>query len=246
MKRMRTLLLAVCMVAMSAMLCSCNYLDELKQSRVTVLEDGSLSAGGHVYTLAGTDPNSWGWTSGETLIMAGDDVPLLLGNSFGRHLLVSWDDYVVTLDGLLYARDDMPAAARATLSPVRFDHYALNGDWVFTDDGSYKYVGPWMIDDALTEAIDAILDGQSIEGMPYDDPSRAGVAIVYSESFWKTDARAYFFFWDGDFEFQEFDNGELFLIDYYEYRYFEVPERYRLIVDAFIQDKGSHAAVLVE
>ena len=229
MKRLKIVALAACMLALSMALCSCNYLDRLKQGRIERVDDSTVRVDGHTYTAVTEDLWKYGGLSGvKVFYMADDEVPLLLIESFGYGAPVTWDDKVISLDGNLYARDDMTAAEIAALKDTKLDRFYWDRDW-----GTWA---PKVADERFCAMVRDIMSGTAHEGMPSESEESGcmGVEFSTSRSFQACDANGYYSW--GEYVFSVYANGKVFLMDWNDFVYYAVPDKYIQAVEAFTHE----------
>lgn len=234
---MKLAVTAVCMVVLALGLCSCNYLDELKQRRLDyVYEPGtytivSLTGQGHTYTRIVDNTQLGFFYSSNWVYVTQEDVPLLLVPEFGYSVPASEDGRLVKVGGALYASDEMTVAEIEAVKKVKLDRYVMQV-W----DEQNGWMGWAPLDDDITAAIQATLKGYAYNGMPSesDIPAAGWKSYDTTDTFIAVDADMVFM--GADYQFSIYDTGQIFLMDWYEYAFYVVPEEYHAVVMDFYRN----------
>ena len=243
MKRVTLWVCAALMGVLAMGLCSCNYLDDLKDRRLELqFEPGTanvtaLVGKDHTYTPILTDTNLDFFPGLRTYAYVVEgDVPLLLQEEFGLTVPTGADGKLVMLGSALYASDEMTPAEIEAVKQVKLDRYVMQGWWDETGQFVWK-----TLDADITAAIRATLAGYAYNGEPSDsDIPRAGwKEFDTSDSFFAVDEQMVFM--GSELQFSIYDTGQIFLMDWREYAFYVVPEQYHAVVMDFYRnasDKG--------
>lgn len=237
MKRLKLAIVAVLLGVMAMGLCSCNYLDQLKLRRLDVqYEPGtanivSLTGQGHTYTPILQTTELGFFNSSQVRYVVTPDVPLLLISDMGSTFPASADGKLVKVGGTIFASDEMTAAEIAAVKAVKLDRYVM----LFWDEGMWGMSWELLPDD-VTAAINATLKGYAHNGMPSesDIPAAGWQTYDTTDTFMACDANQVFS--GAEYQFSIYDTGQIFLMDWYEYAFYEVPEEYYPVVKAFYED----------
>lgn len=239
--RFAVMALAVSVLAMS--LCSCNYLDNLKASRLERTDGktgwepaAELRGTSHTYTLVQEETALSLLSGGETMYVVDEEVPLLLMEQFGTYCPASADRTVVFAYGALYASDELSAVEVEALRTVKLEHFAKQ-EWITNELVDFSGMTWSLLDDMVTAALRQTLAGEAYEGLPFED-ERAGVVgewTTYSESESFTACDANMVFGRGDYAIILFDNGSCFVMDWTSYRFWRVPDA---LVDVLVGEDG--------
>ena len=189
MKRtIRILALLICAVLLCVSLCSCEYLDDLKNNRAILIDGESFTFHGQVYRLM---PLS----SKLTFIMSNpvyseyylttEDVPVLLSPSYGDRLMYNFDDgehpAVISVTDSYHGVDVAPFLTPRVVAAMSddLDSYADS----YINPQTKFYVREDRYDDVKKSVDNVSLDHFYITVYQYNDDGEEGRYIISAEVF---------------------------------------------------------------
>ncbi len=238
MKRVKLLVCAVCMVALSISLCSCNYLDDLKDQRVEI-EDGTVTYNGHTYTQIQMANRSLELQSETYVYVVDPEVPLLLTDWYGDYLGISWDGKLLSYLGNVYASDELTDEEIAEIENTELDHYVSRYDATTSEPILLSGDIAELLDTLLADS-DAAIDYDTVYDELYadvDEDSDFEWSVSESEIIWLTDSNGYFV--DEPLWFEEYENGSMYLFCNDDYVFYRLTDEQAEIAKAWILETAS-------
>ncbi len=226
MKRVKLLVTAALLAALSLTLCSCNWLDTQKANRAE-MADGNIVFNGHTYyptdikgVSNGTMYYDNGWFSSGTPRLVDADIPLLLTDAYGEVLYATWDNNLLQYNGAWYAIDTLTEAEIAALQNPVLDHYTMY---------YWGTSGVRFIDSDLEAAIKAALAGKGVDEATLDTGLEY---FVSGQVIYPCDEFGYFL--GSPLMFRYYESGAMYLYNDGDFLVYEVPEKYRAVVETHI------------
>lgn len=155
-------------------LCSCNYLDDMREARAEMDENGDILFQGKRYCQL--DYSYEDQLSREALLyfpnaayLADRDVPDLLLSNFGQTFRCSTDGTVLDYQGRYYVREDYQETLESILKHPQLDTYCVYSYNYLKDEPSYRKTdAQWK---NLLDQLAALAAKAAVEGT---DPSDTG------------------------------------------------------------------------
>ena len=168
-KIIRIVSIAVCVVMLGVMLCSCTYLDDKKYNRAVFCDDSQTSMTFRDYTYRKIKlPNNLSFLANQynfsTAVVTDSDVPVLLADKFGHYFsypIKEEHPIVISCNAQYgdFVREDQYEAVSGKITNAKMDHYAVY-DYASLDEYSMEY-HPEMtlktVSDDTAKAINEIL-----------------------------------------------------------------------------------------
>ena len=144
MKNMKKIILVALLIMVSLSLCSCTMIDEIRETRVEMTEEGTIIHNNKEYKLL-SNPNNYIISlenSSETdyLTVVDKEVPVLLTDIFG--VASDYDDVldIIYMEGDYYCAEENYDKYSEILLNGKLDYYKLDyGVYERTSDGEHEY-----------------------------------------------------------------------------------------------------------
>ncbi|MBE6718601.1 MAG: hypothetical protein E7574_05050 [Ruminococcaceae bacterium] len=144
MKNIKKIILVTFLIILSLFLCSCDKLDELKEMRIPITENG-LELNGKVYRhLVYCDQKKDRRISGrssENCIVVDEEVPILLIEMYGWNGSYNKELDIITFDGSYYCSEENYDEYYKTYIYGELDHYKIDHTDYYTQERTYKVLG---------------------------------------------------------------------------------------------------------